>query len=72
MNEPTIGTEYATEIPIQFMISTAKYQVINWIADTKVPARIAANILTSWSVAVGVTLTAGDYELVTSHRKVVG
>jgi len=34
VNEPTIGTEYATEIPIQLMISTAKYQVINWIADT--------------------------------------
>ena len=72
MSNPTIGTEYAAEIPIGYMISTAKYKVINWIADTKVPARIAANILTSWSVAVGVTLTAGDYELVTSHLKVGG
>ena len=72
MSEPTIGTEYATEIPIEFMISTAKYRVINWIYETRVPARIAANILTSWSVAVGVELTAGDYELVTSHLKVGG
>ena len=72
MSDSQIGTEYATEIPIGYMISTAKYQVINWIYETRVPARIAANILTSWSVAVGVELTAGDYELVTSHRKVGG
>lgn len=60
------------EIPISYFISTAKYTVINWIAEQRVPARIGAAVLESWANAVGVTLTSTDYELVRSHLRIGG
>ena len=54
----------APEIPIQYMRSDAKFDVINWINTLHLPQRFARKLLQDWGEAVGVPLDSTAYELV--------
>lgn len=54
----------APDIPLQFLRSDAKFDVINWINTLKLPQRFARKLLQDWGEAVGVPLDSTAYELV--------
>lgn len=54
----------APEIPLQYLRSDAKFDVINWINSLNLPQRFARKLLQDWSEAVGVGLDVTAYELV--------
>jgi len=59
------------DVPLVFFNSRMKYALINWIANQGLPARIGRQILQQWGEAVGVEVTAGDYQLIDSHLRTV-
>jgi hypothetical protein len=59
-----------SSIPIVFMAASRKYELMNWLAERGLPARIARRVLQEWGEALGVTLYPTDYELLDNHFKV--
>ena len=61
----------AEDLPIELLRPDAKYRVINYIDDLHIHTRIGRAILQSWAVAVGVELTASDFDLVEKRQRVI-
>jgi hypothetical protein len=54
-------------IPVELMNPRQKYTLIFFLEGLTLPPHIARGILQAWGEAVGVELTAGDYQLL-DHR----
>lgn len=59
------------EIPVQYMNPRMKYALINYLVQLGLPARISRLALDQWAKALGVEVTAGDYDLLNQHLQTV-
>lgn len=57
------------EIPVEFMIPAQKYALMNYLVGLGLPARIMRQVLQQWGQALGVEITAGDYQLLDNHLR---
>jgi len=59
-------------IPVEFFNPRQKYALMNYLVDLGLPARILRQILQQWGDALGVEITAGDYQLLDNHLRTAG
>jgi len=57
------------EIPLEFMNPRQKYALMNFLVDLGLPARVLKLALQQWGEALGVDITAGDYQLLDNHLR---
>lgn len=59
----------ADSLPPELLSPLRKAAVIEFIRDMRLPSRFRRKLLQDWSEAVGVDLSAADYEAVTEVAK---
>lgn len=58
-------------IPSHFMRPDQKYQLINWLVELSLPARVTRSVLQQWGEAMFVDVSAGDFALLDNHLRTV-
>jgi hypothetical protein len=59
-------------IPVEFFNPLRKYELMNFLVGLGLPARVEREILQHWGEALGVVITAGDYQLLDNHLRTTG
>lgn len=56
-------------LPVWLMDPRQKYALMNYLVNLGLPARITKQALQAWGDAIGVEITAGDYQLLDNHLR---
>lgn len=51
------------EIPLWLMDPRQKYPLMNWLVQLGLPSRVRRDVLAQWGSAMGVDISATDYNL---------